>query len=141
MDFVDRESELSLLSDIARRDSSQLVVLYGRRRIGIRVGDSEGLPFVPESVGRIWNKSAEIDVAAIDRGTSNVLVGECRWTGRKMGEGDLDRLVAKSDALPRIKGYKMHYALFSKSGFTSSLIRRAKKERVLLFCGATFEPT
>jgi len=34
MAFVDRELELALLSDVARRGSSQLVVLYGRRRIG-----------------------------------------------------------------------------------------------------------
>ncbi len=34
MKFVNREHELSLLTDIYSRDESQMLILYGRRRIG-----------------------------------------------------------------------------------------------------------
>lgn len=34
MKFVNRDSELSLLNDIYNQDKSQMMVLYGRRRIG-----------------------------------------------------------------------------------------------------------
>lgn len=34
MKFVNREDELSLLDDIYKRDESQMIILYGRRRIG-----------------------------------------------------------------------------------------------------------
>lgn len=41
--------------------------------------------------------------------------------------------------LNAIRGYKIHFALFSKSGFTANLIKKAQKEHVLLFQGAEFE--
>jgi AAA+ ATPase superfamily predicted ATPase len=34
MEFVDRELELNLLDDLYRREGAQLLVLYGRRRVG-----------------------------------------------------------------------------------------------------------
>jgi hypothetical protein len=34
MGFVDREMELNLLDDLYQRPGAQLLILYGRRRIG-----------------------------------------------------------------------------------------------------------
>ena len=109
------------------------------RRHMIFLGDRNRLPFIPERVGRIWNPGEEIDVAAVDRKTGNVLVGECKWTNKKMNSKDLDHLMKRSATLSRVKEYKIHYALFSKSGFTSSLMKRARKENVFLFTGAGFD--
>jgi AAA+ ATPase superfamily predicted ATPase len=109
-----------------------------RRHIG-QMGDRHELSFIPESVGRIWSRSAEVDVAAIDRKSCNILLGECKWTGKKMDLHVLDRLIEKSKSFIRIKGYKNHFALFSKSGFTSSLQKRAKAESILIFGGPDFK--
>lgn len=56
-----------------------------------------------------------------------------------MNEDDLAHLDARWEALPRVKDYKVHVALFAKSGFTSSLTKRATKEGIFLYLGATLE--
>lgn len=109
------------------------------RRFIIRLGDSHELPFVPDRVGRIWSKVEEIDLAAVDRKSRNILLGECKWTGRKLTNRTLDRLVEKSKSLAKIKDYKIQYMLFARSGFTAPLIERARKENVLLFEGSNFD--
>ena len=103
-----------------------------RREIAVR-GDRGELPFVPHYVGRIWNKKAEIDIAAIDNKSHSVLLGECKWTERPVGEEVLIELSAKTKHLPNLHTYKIHFALFSKSGFTAALNKKAAKDGVLLF--------
>lgn len=103
-----------------------------RRDIALK-GDRGELPFQPHYVGRIWNRKAEIDIAAIDKKTGSVLLGECKWTERPVGEDVLTALQAKTKLLPNIHSFKTHFALFSKSGFTAALIKKATHENVLLF--------
>ncbi|MBI4583261.1 MAG: AAA family ATPase [Planctomycetes bacterium] len=109
------------------------------RRFIIRLGDNRELPFVPDRVGRIWNKHGEIDIAALQGKSRVALFGECRWSNRKITIRALDELKEKVETLSRIKDYKLHYALFSKSGFTKPLMKRAMEERILLFEGARFK--
>lgn len=109
------------------------------RRFITKIGDDEQLSFVPDYIGRIWSKQVEIDVVAINKQSRNILLGECKWSREKMGMTVLDRLIEKSAALPKIQRYHKHYALFSKNGFTSSVLERAVKERIFLFQGAGFE--
>lgn len=110
------------------------------RRLITRLGDEQKLPFAPDHIGRIWNRSVEIDVAAIEPRTRNILLGECKWTSKKVTHRVLDDLMGKSERLPRIKDYKKQFALFSKAGFTDSLVRRASEEKVLLFQGPILIP-
>lgn len=109
------------------------------RRIVTSLGDNGQLSFVPDYIGRIWNKQIEIDVVAINKKSNNILLGECKWTGRKVTDAVLDNLVRKSKLLTKINHYKMHYVLFAKCGFTANLIKRAQKENVFLFQGPEFE--
>lgn len=108
------------------------------RRLLVTLGDGNGLPFVPDTVGRIWNRKIEIDVAAVNRRLKSVILGECKWTSQKMNEKDLDSLMDRSRSLARIKSFKTGYALFSRSGFTESLVKRATREHVMLFEGPEF---
>ncbi len=103
------------------------------RRHVVQIGDGGNLPFSPGEVGRMWNKHAEIDVVAIDKNDSTALLGECKWTMRKTGEEVLDALIDKGHQFPLLKSFKIHYALFSKSGFTENCIKKAKSEDVFLF--------
>jgi uncharacterized protein len=103
-----------------------------RREIALR-GDRGNLPFQPHYVGRIWNRRTEIDIAAIDTMSKSVLLGECKWTDRAIGEDVLESLRKKLELLPGLASYKVHFALFSKSGFTSSLIKKMDKEGFYLF--------
>lgn len=86
-------------------------------------------------VGRMWNRHVEIDVVALDRRSRNAMVGECRWRQGAMGVEVLDGLRACAAELRKLHGFKVHYALFSRGGFTAALAKRARSERVLLVEG------
>lgn len=81
------------------------------------------------SLGRWWGNDpiekaqAEIDIlGAQDR--SMALFGECKWTNEKIDLGVLETLVHRSRLF---SCSKVHYFLFSKSGFTKGCIERANE--------------
>jgi AAA+ ATPase superfamily predicted ATPase len=92
------------------------------------------LPAHYDRIGGWWRAGAEVDVVAIsDEGA--LLLGECKWSKRAVGTDILDRLEAKTATVaselsrpPR----QVHYALWSRSGFTPELVRRCQGEGVLL---------
>lgn len=108
------------------------------RRHIIALGDRKKLSFIPDYVGRAWQRDAEIDVIAINWKDRCALLGECKWQSQKVGSAVLDRLITQGEKLQRLQGFKKHYALFSKAGFTAPLITRAKKEGVMLYAGGVF---
>lgn len=83
------------------------------------------IPFT--SLGRRWGTDpkrkaqTEIDIMGeADKDTA--LFSECKWTNEKIDVGILDLLVERS----KLFSYKkVHYYLFSKSGFTKDCIDRA----------------
>jgi hypothetical protein len=89
------------------------------------------LSFTPQGVGSWWNRQEEIDVVAV--GEDDILVGECKWTARKVGTNILDDLKRKTDILLQQRNFqRVHYALFSRSDFTPDLCSLARDEGVLL---------
>jgi uncharacterized protein len=105
------------------------------RRHVAALADLGKLPFDALDVGRIWDRRVEIDVVAIDRKSKVALVGECRWRRAKVGVEVLDDLRARAEKLGKLRGYKLHYMLCSRAGFTSTLTERAKREKVRLVTG------
>lgn len=90
-----------------------------------------GLDFTPSVVGRWWNRQQEIDVAAIGEGA--VLLGECKWSSRPVGVNILDDLKQRTQPLIEQQEWgNVSYALFSRSGFTPALQKRAETEEILL---------
>lgn len=106
------------------------------RRHVAALSDAGELPFDAVDVGRIWDRRAEIDVVALDRRSRAALVGECRWRSRRVGEEVLDELTARAATLQKLHGYRLHYILFSRSGFTTALESRARREGIRLVEGA-----
>ena len=86
-------------------------------------------------VGRMWNGRVEIDVAGIDRKSRSALLGECRWRGKRAGVELLDDLRTRAQTVEGLQGFELHYALFSRAGFTAELEKRARREDVLLVEG------
>jgi AAA+ ATPase superfamily predicted ATPase len=105
------------------------------RRLVLTLGDTQNLPFVPERIGRVWSRTAEFDVAAIDQKHHAVLLGECKWTAKKMGLEVLEKLERQAAQCRRLEGYKITYALFCRSGFERPLLAAAAKKGLLLFHG------
>jgi uncharacterized protein len=85
-------------------------------------GLSGKLTFLPINIGRWWNASEEIDLAVI--GEKDVILVECKWSNRPVGKNVLADLERKAEIFQRELGdRKTQYALCSRSGFTSQLIK------------------
>lgn len=91
------------------------------------------LPFLPDSVGSHWSSKVQVDVAAINWKTHDILLGECKW-----GSDRVDRQVAREliekktplvvkDLPERSDVWRVHYALFARSGFTPAAVAEMKK--------------
>lgn len=92
------------------------------------------IPFLPERIGAWWERESEIDVLAISRTEKQALVGECKWSVNPVGISILDELKQKAQALLREGEItQLHYALFSRSGFTPALEARAQEEDIVLY--------
>lgn len=95
-------------------------------------GDAGQLPFVPQRVGRWWDRQAEVDVVAVNMRDQAILLGEARWTSRPMGADILQALMAKVERVVPDSNWAVHYALFSRSGFTAGLQEQAARSSVML---------
>jgi AAA+ ATPase superfamily predicted ATPase len=80
--------------------------------------------------GRWWNKNTEIDIVGV--GNDFLIVGECKYTNKKVGLDVLNQLQEKAKNI-ELKLSIKQYILFSKSGFSKQLKEFAKEnEDVLL---------
>ena len=75
--------------------------------------------------GRWWNKESEIDVVGISQ--EYMIVGECKYSNKKVGTDILEALKKKSLKIELQLPIKK-YLLFSKSGFTDDLVFLAKND-------------
>lgn len=81
------------------------------------------------SLGRWWGNDpvekvqAEIDILG-EQDKTTALFGECKWTNEKIDLGVLETLIHRSRLFPYSK---VHYCLFSKSGFTKGCMERANE--------------
>lgn len=81
------------------------------------------------SLGRWWGNDpiersqTEIDILG-EQDKMTALFGECKWTNEKIDLSVLETLIHRS----RLFSYsKVHYFLFSKSGFTKGCVERASE--------------
>lgn len=73
-------------------------------------------------IGRYWDSKTEIDIAAVDPGGKNLILGECKYWKDRVGINILKDLEKKSDSVAWNKTErKVWYVLFSVSGFTDEL--------------------
>ena len=96
-----------------------------------------------KTLGRWWGPNSkekreeEIDIiAAGEKGKA--LFAECKWKKLRTGDDTLFDLIRKSELLPDFP--EKHYVLFSKSGFTSQLLKTAalRKDTTLVSLAEMF---
>jgi AAA+ ATPase superfamily predicted ATPase len=92
------------------------------------------LPFIPERVGSHWAPDAQIDVVAVNWRLKQILLGEAKWTGNPLNRKIVRDLVAKrSLVVPDTgDGWRVHYAFFSRSGFTDAAVQEAMQHEAIL---------
>ncbi len=96
------------------------------------IAHPEHVPFEFSRLGSYWDKDVEVDIVATDDKQKHFLLGECKYSNKKVGTDILEATMAKSKFLPG-NAKQFGFILFSKSGFTEDLIKRAKAENVQLF--------
>lgn len=86
-------------------------------------------------VGRWWNNDKEIDIVAFDNTEKNIIFGECKFWGNKVGVNILAALEEKSKYVEWNKNNrKEQFILFSINGFTDDLIKLASERKdIILF--------
>ena len=89
----------------------------------LRASGKEIIPFLPDQVGNIWNKEAQIDVAGVNFMDKTLILGECKWNRRSMGVDVLKTLIEKTDkVLPREGDWQVYYLGFSRLGWKQSAL-------------------
>ena len=89
-------------------------------------------------VGRQWAANYEIDVAGVNADLQLNVVGEAKWSHKKIGLSVYRELQSKIAANKLPLAANCQYLLFSKSGFTQDLKAMAKKESHLLLISSLF---
>ncbi len=100
------------------------------------VVQNSSILFPPQRVGKWWNNNSEMDLMMVNTRENRILFGEVKWWKHPVGLNVLDDLKAKSAQVEWGKGVrKESFILFSRSGFTDALLRRARVENVALVHG------
>ncbi len=98
-----------------------------------RRGQTQPLPFSPQQIGSWWRGQQEVDIVALNRAEEMLLVGECKWRNRPVGNNVLaDLRQAAIPVLGQLPGMQVYYALFAKAGFTPDLTAQAAQDPTLL---------
>ena len=90
----------------------------------MRQAASGQIPFRPEAIGSHWNRKVQVDVVALNWQTHDILLGECKWGTDRVDRQVVRELIKEKTPLvlkdlPEAgAGWKVHYALFGRKGFT-----------------------
>jgi AAA+ ATPase superfamily predicted ATPase len=103
----------------------------------IEQGRAGNLPFTPEIVGSHWSKRVQIDVVGVNWSERQILLGECKWGGQVVNRQVVRELIEQKT--PRLKndlpdmgqGWQVHYAFFSRAGFTVSALKELRAQNGL----------
>ena len=104
----------------------------------VRQAQSDHLPFMPEAVGSHWNRRVQIDVVAINWSSRDILLGECKWGADRVSRQVVRELVEQKGPQVRRElphegsGWNIHYALFSRAGFTEAATAEMQARQGLL---------
>lgn len=92
--------------------------------------------------GKWWHKEEEIDIVALNENTGDILFCECKWQSKKTDRSVMEDLIQKSEHVEwKNKERINHYAVVSKTGFTSDAKRFAEKNGVNTFTLSQFFET
>lgn len=90
------------------------------------------LDFTISRIGSYWDSNVEIDVVAVDDNSKRIIAGECKFYDKPVGIKVYSDLVKKCESILEFSGYKVMYAIFSKSGFDERLREIAKNNSGLV---------
>lgn len=85
------------------------------------------LPFLPDQVGGAWTRKAQVDVVGINSMEKTLILGECKWSPKAMGQDVVDTLIQKSaEFIPTEGHWRVHYLGFARGGWLNEAQSFAK---------------
>jgi hypothetical protein len=141
--FIERNLdllELGLLDELWNLVSEQLAGFIGQyafedlcREWVLEQARRGELPFTPQRVGSHWGAQAQVDVVATSWRERAILLGEAKWGHEGIARKVVTELVEKAPFVIPAEGeeqkaWTVHYAFFSRGGFTDAA--RAEAEKV-----------
>jgi len=90
------------------------------------------LEFNCVKVGKQWAKNYEIDIAGVNEKNELTIVGECKWSNKKIGLSLLDDLKNKCTNNDLPISHNCKFTFFSESGFTNNLLKKAKSDKSII---------
>lgn len=94
-----------------------------------------GLPILFTEIGRWWGtdsqKREEVEIDLVAKDGDNYLFGECKWRNELLDFSVLKKLKEKADVFCSNRKNTWFY-LFSKSGFTDTVIAEAEKDEHII---------
>lgn len=96
------------------------------------------LPFEVQQVGSHWSRDVQVDVVGVNWHTKTILLGECKWGTDRVARDVVTDLIEtkapKVSALLPDEGstWAVHYALFSRVGFTPAAQTFAEEHGAML---------
>ena len=122
-----------LYDEVEKRVSEQLRAFVGMtafeelsREWVLTRARSGKLSFGVEQVGSHWGGGVQVDVVAINWRDKQILLGESKWQAEPIRKRIVRELIEVKTAkvlkvIPEAgKGWQVHYAFFSRSGFTEA---------------------
>jgi len=97
------------------------------------ITNCNGLPFTISNIGQWWGADpvskakVRIDIVAYSHDSKEAIIGSCNFSSLPASEAVLNELRSCTGAIGG-KSKKYHYYIFSKSGFTLSLINVANSD-------------
>jgi AAA+ ATPase superfamily predicted ATPase len=87
----------------------------------LRASGHDRLPFLPDQVGSIWNRQAQVDVVGYNSMEKTLILGECKWNRHPIDWDILSDLVEKtSKVIPAEGNWKVYYLGFARQGWTDA---------------------
>ena len=117
------------------KDDFNLIVSENYENAAKEVINNHKSRFFPiNKIGRWWDRNEEIDIVVLNEEENKILFGEVKWSNKPVGIDIYNSLKRKSLKVELHKDRRNEYfCLFSKSGFTESMLKAAEKEKVTLF--------
>lgn len=87
----------------------------------LRATGQQRLPFVPDQVGGAWTKNAQVDVVGINSMEKTLILGECKWSPKRMDRDPLEGLVQKTaEFVPSEGRWRVYYLGFARGGWSGA---------------------
>ena len=82
----------------------------------------ERLGFLPEKIGKYWDRNTEVDIVVLNTSEKRAFVGECKYKrNNAVDRHVLNELRAKVSRIKELEDYDVTFGLFSVSGFDDGL--------------------